>query len=154
MVGVARRVSVAASALALSVLFVSPVFGQAKPATPTTSAPAAPAKWVPPMKGIATIEVIRGTGKRNMKTNDVETLLKIRNTSKGSIALLGIEEFWYNQKREIVSGDSQKVKRLINPGEIVEITMKSPWKEGLYTSQYTFNHANGKIEAKSVKKFE
>ena len=52
-----------------------------------------------------------------------------------------------------VSGDTQRVKRLINPGEIVEVTTKSPYKEGLYTNLYTFVHANGKIDAKAVTKF-
>jgi hypothetical protein len=82
------------------------------------------------------------------------TVIKVKNTSKGPIALLGVEEFWYNQKGTIISGDSQKVKKLIAPGEIVDVTMKSPWKDGFYSNNYLFTHANGKIDAKRVKKFQ
>ncbi|HXW07032.1 MAG TPA: hypothetical protein VD833_17495 [Vicinamibacterales bacterium] len=147
-----RRVVVPALAFAFSVFVCAAAYGQAQPAAPAAPAPAAQAKWIPPIKGVATIEVIRGKPAR--KGNEIVTILKIKNTSKGPIALLGVDEYWYNQKREVVSGDSEKVKRLINPGEIVEVTMSSPWKEGLYTNQYVFNHANGKIDAKAVQKFQ
>jgi hypothetical protein len=146
-----RRVAVPALAFTLSALVAGPVFGQAKPAAPTSSAPAAPAKWIPPVKGLATIEVMPGKSLR--KGNDLVTVLKVKNTSKGPIALLGVDEYWYNKKRETVSGDSQKVRKLIQPGEIVEVTMTSPWKADIDTNQYMFSHANGKIDAKRVTKF-
>jgi hypothetical protein len=149
-----RRVYVPFLVFAFSVVAISSAYAQAKPAAPASTAPAAPAKWVPAVKGIATIEFMQSASKKNPKTNELETVLKIKNTSKGSIALLGVEEFWYNQKREIVSGDSHKIKRLLNPGEVVEVTMSSPWKDGLYISQYVFTHANGKVEPKKVKKLE
>jgi hypothetical protein len=148
----ARRVVVPALAFAFSALIVSTTAGQAKPAPQTTPAPAAPAKWIPPVKGIATIEMMSTQPKR--QGNDLVTIIKVKNTSKGPIALLGVDEFWYNKKGEIISGDSQKVKKLIAPGEIVEVTMKSPWKAEVFSNNYRFSHANGKIDAKRVKKFE
>ena len=125
----------------------------AQPATQAAAAPAAAAKWVPPVKGLATAEVLRGPSKK--VGNDMVTVLQIKNTSKGAIALLGVEEIWYDNStpRKIVTGDQQKVKKLINPGEITEVTMKSPYKPGLSVSQYMFTHANGKVDAKAVKKF-
>jgi hypothetical protein len=143
----------AALAVAIFVAAAGALFAQTPSASQASAPPAAPAKWIPPVKGIATIEVIRGTPRR--VGNDIVSVLQIKNTSKGAIALLGVEELWYDNStpRKIVSGDQQKVKKLINPGEVVEVTVKSPYKAGLAINQYQFTHANGKIDAKAVKKF-
>ena len=149
-----------AFASALSVIVTaaaaSGVFAQA--AQPAASAPAqapapaARAKWMPPVKGVATIEVIRGNPKHVGK--EVHTLLKIRNTSSGPIALLRADEYWYDRSRKMVSGDTQRHMKPLQPGEIVEITMKSPLKPDLAQSQVNFAHANGTIQAKGVKQFK
>ena len=125
---------------------------KATPATPTaTTAPAAKAKFVPLVKGVANIEVIQGASKAVGK--DIVTVLKIKNTSDGSIGMLRVDELWYNKDLKHVSGDSQAIRRAILPGEIVEVTLKSPTVPNLYRSQYSFSHANGTIKAKAVKKF-
>ena len=147
-----------ASAVTLfcSVLSTSDVLAQAK--TPPAqspaakAAPAAPAKWVRPVKGTATIEIIRGAPKKI--GSDIVTVLRIKNTSSGSIALLKIDEYWYDRKLAVVSGDQQRITRPFNPGEIVEVTMKSPMKPDLYTNQYQFSHAQGDIKVTAVKKFQ
>jgi hypothetical protein len=124
----------------------------ATPATPTAAAAtAAKAKFAPVVKGLASIQIIQGKPKQ--VGGDIVTVLKIKNTSSGAIALLRVDELWYNQKREQVTGDSEKVLKPIQPGEIVDITMKSPTKPNLYVSQYAFSHVNGKVDVKSVKKF-
>jgi hypothetical protein len=125
---------------------------KATPATPTaTSAPATKAKFVPLVKGVAEIEVIQGASKAVGK--DIVTVLKIKNTSSGSIGLLRVDELWYNKDLKHVTGDSQAIRRAILPGEIVEVTLKSPTVPNLYRSQYSFSHAGGTIKAKAVKKF-
>ena len=53
------------------------------------------------MKGEATVEFIEG--KPTTVKGEIQTKMKVRNTSKGSIALLSVEEIWYNTKREIAS---------------------------------------------------
>ena len=146
-----RSALAAVAALCVSAL-VSPVFAQAaKPATPTSTASAAPAKWLKPVKGTAYVEVIRGQSKR--VGNDMVTALKIKNTSDGAIALLRVDEIWYDHKLKQVTGDSYSFHRPLNPGEVVDVTLKSPVRPDLYQSQYAFSHANGKINAKQVKKF-
>lgn len=147
-----------AFAPALAVIFcaatASAAFAQAKPSTaPTTAAPAQKAKWVAPVKGLATIEVIRGEPKPVGK--EVHTVLKIRNTSQGAIALLRADEYWYDKNRNLASGDTQRWPKPFNPGEIIEITMKSPLKPGtpLVQSLVKFAHANGDIRATGVKQF-
>ena len=148
-----------AVASALAVIFCaaagSAAFAQAAKQAASTpapaQAPAARAKWVAPIKGVATIEVIRSNPKQVGK--EVWTVLKIKNTSAGAISLLRADEYWYDTSRKMVTGDTQRWRQPLNPGEIIEITMKSPIKPNLTQSQINFAHANGTIQAKGVKKF-
>ena len=145
-----------------TLLVVPSAFGQAKPtaqapaakaaATTGVTAPATPAKWLKPVKGMAYVEIIRGPMKR--VGGDLVTVLKIRNTSAGAISLLKVDEYWYDKKMKIVTGDSQPYRKPFNAGEVIEITMRSPFKPDLYRSQHAFSHANGTVSAKEVKKFE
>ncbi len=115
--------------------------------------PAQKAKFVPPVKGVATIEVIQTAPKRAGK--DMVTVIKVRNTSKGSINLLKADEYWYDKNAKIVSGAPYAHTRApILPGEVVEITLRSPYNMQMKQNQVIFTHANGKIEAKSVKAFK
>jgi hypothetical protein len=151
-----RSAFVSAAALVCLLVSAPVVLAQAAKATPATSAaaqaaPPAKAKFVPLVKGVAEIEVIQSPSKKVGK--EIWTVLKIKNTSSGSIGLLRVDELWYNKDLKHVSGDSQSIKRAMLPGEVVEVTLKSPEVPNLYRSQYAFSHANGTIKAKSVKKF-
>lgn len=116
-------------------------------------APAKPAKYIPPVKGVATIEVIQAPSKR--VGNEMVTVLKVRNTSKGSINLLKADEYWYDTKMQIVSGSQYAHKKApIQPGEIVEVTLRSPVKPNMSRNQIMFRHANGDAKATPVKAFK
>lgn len=152
-----RRFALAAVACLLFAWIPSVSASQAKPAPPAP-APAggatstAPAKWVPPMKGLVTVDFIQG--KPEKVKGDIVTKLKIRNTSKGAIALLSVEELWYNSKREIVSNSGAvKNKSLLNPGDVAELTLVSPSKPDLYTNMLSFKHAYGDVKPTKVTKF-
>jgi hypothetical protein len=148
-----RRISVPVLSFAIvSLSLCSPVYGQAKPASTAQASPVKPAKWAAPLKGEGTIEVIRG--KPRHVGDNMESLLKIKNTSKAPLALVTVEEYWYNAKRETVSGDTQRHKALLQPGEIVEITTKSPYRADMSVNLFMFRHANGKITAKAVANFK
>jgi hypothetical protein len=131
-----------------------PAQAAATKAAPTTGTPAAPAKFVSPVKGAATIDVFAPPAHKI--GNDMVTTMKIKNTSAGPIALLKVEVYWYDKKPkpEIVTGDTAVWKKPFQPGEIIEVTLKSPMKPGveLYASKYQFTHANGSIKPTSVKK--
>ena len=142
-----RRIALIAAAYLVAALIPSLSHAQAAPAA--QSAPAAP-KWVPPIKGEASVEFVQGTPSR--VKGEVQTKMKVRNTSKGSIALLSVEEIWYNSKREIASSGIFRVKSLIPPGEIVEFTISSPEKPDLQQNMLMFKHANGTIKPTKVKK--
>ena len=158
-----RHAFAPALALVLAVLLVaSSASAQARPgaqapatkAAPVTAAPApaAPARFVKMYKGVADIEVMQGTPKR--VGADMVTVLKIRSMAPGALSLLKVDEYWYDHSMKVVSGDSQPYRKPFNPGEIIEITLKSPIKPDLYKNQFAFSHANGQVKAKAVKKFD
>jgi hypothetical protein len=147
-----RRHSVPLFVLLVSAAFTIQAFAQATPAKQTAPAPAAPVKWMPPLKGEGTVEVIKGQPRR--VGPDMVTTMKVRNTSKSPLALLTVDEYWYgNASADAVSGDTQRYKSLLNPGEVVEITMRSPFRADMNRSQILFKHANGSVKAKQVAKF-
>ena len=133
---------------------VPPPTDQTKPpaAAPATQAPAAPARYYKPVKGIAAIQIIPSASKR--VGSDIVTTIKIKNMASGSIALLKIDEYWYDKNNQVVTGDTQSWRKPFNPGEIIEMTLRSPYKAGLANSQYMYSHVNGKIDVKAVKKFD
>jgi hypothetical protein len=150
-----------AAALLCSMFVVSTAFAQAKPAQASASkaaaqttaqAPATAAKFVKPIKGVANIELIKGAP--NKVKGDIVTVMKIKNTSNGAINLLKVDEYWYNKKRVVVTGTSESYRKPFHPGEIIEITLRSPEKPDLYQPQWAFSHANGTVEVKAVKKFQ
>ena len=147
-----RRFALIAAVCLVAGSTPSTLQAQAKPAAqaPAPAAPPAPAKWVPPVKGEATVDFLQGTPSR--VKGEVLTKMKVRNTSKGSIALLSVEEIWYNSKREIASNGIYRHKQLLPPGEIIEFTIASPEKPDLQQDMLMFKHANGTVKPNRVKK--
>lgn len=151
-----------ALASACSVLLVASASAQSRPgaqapatkAAPVTAAPApaAPARFTKMVKGTAEIQIIQAAPKK--QAGDMVTVMKIRNMSPAAISLLKVDEYWYDKKMQVVSGDSQAYRRPFNPGEVIEITLKSPVKPDLYKNQFAFSHANGDVKVKAVKKFD
>jgi hypothetical protein len=141
-----------ACAVALLVASPAPLFAQAEPAKGDGAATPARAKFVPPLKGLATIEVLPAQSRRVGK--EIVTTFKIKNTSNAPIALLKLDEYWYDKGGKLVSTDTQRHRQPFMPGEIIEITTRAPDMPGAASAQRTFSHANGKVEAKAVKKLE
>ena len=154
-----KRFAFASSVMLVLTFAAAPVFAQAKaaqaPATkaaPATAAPALPAKFVKTLKGTADIQFIQMPSKK--VGGDIVTVLKIKNLSPLAVSLLKVDEYWYDKTRQVVTGDSQPWRKPFMPGEVIEITMRSPYKPDLTSSQYQFSHAGGHVNLKRVKKFE
>jgi hypothetical protein len=155
-----KRFAFASSVTLLLTLAAATAFAQGKaaqpPATkaaPTASpAPAAPAKFVRTLKGTADIQFIQLPSKK--VGGDIVTVLKVKNLSPLAVSLLKVDEYWYDKTRQVVTGDSQPWRKPFMPGEIIEVTMRSPFKPNLTMSQYQFSHAGGKVNLKRVTKFE
>ncbi len=159
-----KRVALTSAALLCCLALAPAAFAQASKAGATTTPaqvahpppqsaipPPVRARMATPVKGTAFIEVIQGQSKTVGK--DVVTVTRVKNVSNAPIAGLRIDEYWYDKRLAQVSGTTERVRAPIAAGEIVEITTKSPTKPDLYKSQQLFSHANGKINAKAVKKF-
>jgi len=143
---------------------VSPAFGQAKTpppakavaAAPAAPAPAAPAKWVPPVKGTATIQVVRGPAK--VVGKEIVTTFKFKNMSTGSINLLKADQDWYDKGdsggRKLVTSATAFYRKPFLPGEVIDFELRAPLVGKPDIDRIMFTHANGKIDAKVVKKFD
>ena len=133
-----------------------PAVAQAKAAAPAAApAPAAKAGFVTPLKGEGAVQVVPGTSKFDAKSKEVVTTYKVKNMSSAPIAMLKVDEYWY-EKGKMVSTDTQRYKKPFQPGEIVEITTRAPAATPptpTWTKTATFSHMNGKITAKAVKAF-
>ena len=146
------------SALAPAVTFLcsavlaTTALAQAQPAAPTTPATAQKAKFAMPLKGEASIQVIQGDSKFVGK--EIVTVYKIKNMSKAPIAMLKLEEYWYDKGGKLVTMDTQRYKQPFQPGEVIELTTHAPGNANAARKQAQFVHANGKVTAKGVKKFE
>ena len=146
-----RRAAFTTIVLAGCVAFAPAAFAQSPPAATPASAPAVnKARMAVPVKGTAYIEVISSPSK--VVGGDIVTLLKVKNVSAAPIAGLRVDQYWYDAKEQ-VTGDTQRVRFPIAPGEIVEVTMKAPTKPGVVNNRTMFQHAGGKVDAKGVKKF-
>jgi hypothetical protein len=154
-----KRFAFASSVMLLLILAAATVFAQSKAAqapaakaVPATAAPALPAKFVKTLKGTADIQFIQMPSKK--VGGDIVTVLKVKNLSSLAVSLLKVDEYWYDKTRQVVTGDSQPWRKPFMPGEVIEITMRSPYKPDLTSSQYQFSHAGGHVNLKRVKKFD
>jgi hypothetical protein len=138
--------------LILCTVFATSTLAQAQPAAPAAAAPAAKAKFATPVKGDVTVHVIQGQSKRVNK--ELVTTYKIKNMASGPIALLKIDEYWYDKGGKMVSTDTRRHKQPFQPGEIIEITTYAPDLPGAARSQATFSHANGKVKVERVKQLK
>lgn len=115
------------------------------------AAPAAKPKFVEPVHGFATIHVLKPVTK--VKGNEVVTSLSVKNAMVAPIAGLKLDEYWYDKAGNIIGGDSQRMKRLLQPGEVYVFELHTPKDPKMNRNSYQFSHANGKIKAESVPKF-
>ena len=167
-----KRLAFASSVIVLLAFGAVSVFAQSKPAqapaaksstqapatnaapATTQQAPAAPAKFIKPLKGTADIQFMEVSAKH--VGSDIVTVLKVKNMSNAPISLLKVDEYWYNKATPpvVTTGDTQAYRKPFMPGEIIELTLKAPYKSDISVSQYMFSHAGGQVTPKRVKKFD
>jgi hypothetical protein len=125
-----------------------------KPAAPApAAAPAeAPKKWVEPVKGTAVIQLLKPTIK--VVGKEVVTTIKLKNGSAAPVAGLRIDEYWYDKGGSMLGGDTYRHKRLLQPGEVLAIELKTPKDPKMNANSYQFTHANGKCQVDTVKKLD
>ena len=121
----------------------------AQPANPAPTA--ASAERVPAIRGVAEVQLTKPVTKR--VGNEIVTTMKVKNTSTtASIAGLKIDEFWYDKAGTPVTGDTFRHRMPLQPGEIVEVTLRTPVNARMDRNQYQFGHANGDVKTTFVPK--
>ena len=113
----------------------------------------ASAKFVPPIHGVAEVELTKPVTKR--VGNEIVTTIRVKNTSTtNSIAGLRVDDYWYDTAGALVTRSTYRHREPLQPGEIVEVTLRTPVNPKMDRNQYRFVHANGDIETTVVPELE
>jgi hypothetical protein len=114
-------------------------------------APTTPGKLVAPVRGQAELGFTNPVSKR--VGNMIVTTIKVKNLSKGAIAGLKVDEFWYDKKGDPVTGSQPfRYRKPLQPGEVIEVELKVPTDPRMDRNQYKFEHANGTIKTTKLPK--
>jgi hypothetical protein len=106
-------------------------------------------KLVAPVRGEARIGHTRPDTK--VVKDEVVTVFQVKNLMAQPIAGLRIEEFWYDKANNLVPGASETVRKPIQPGEVVTVTLRTPKDSRMSQNRYRFSHANGAIKPELMK---
>ena len=138
-------------ALAAALGFLcAPVALAQTPAQP--AAPAAPRKLISPYRGDATVEYTPPVTKRNGA--NIVTTMTLKNTSPGPLAGFRLEESWADKTGNLAGGDVYRPPRPWMPGEVINVTLTTPFNARMQNNSYNFVHANGNVKPKKVPKIE
>jgi hypothetical protein len=128
----------------------APEVAQAPPAT-TAKPTDAPRKLVAPVRGEAEIGYLNPISRR--KGNMIITTIRIKNLSKGVIAGLKVDEFWYDKAGQPVTGaQSFRYRKPFLPDEVIDVVLEVPTHPQMDRNQYKFEHANGTIKTTRLQK--
>jgi len=137
-----------ALAAALGFLFAPGALAQ----TPAPAASAAPRKLISPFRGDATVEFTAPNTKRN--GNNIVTTMTVKNTSPGPLAGFRLEENWADATGNLAGGDIYRHPRPFMPGEIINVTLTTPFSPRMKNNSYNFIQANGNVKPRKVAKIE
>jgi hypothetical protein len=145
---------VTAVVLLATTAFVQQANAQSKAAPPAAAAQpsAAPVRLAPPVRGEAELGYTKPVSKRSPDGKFVVTSIKVKNLSQGSIAGLKVDEYWYDKAGDPVTGDTFRYRKPLAPGEVIEVTLRTPVNPKMDRNQYKFEHANGTIKTKALPK--
>ena len=107
-------------------------------------------KLIPPAQGEVPIEF---TAPVSTRTKDaIKTTVMVKNVGTAPIARLTINETWFSDAGAVVSGNRGFIDGLLQPGEVKQILIDTPFKTGMSRSSMKFSHANGSVKEKRVAK--
>lgn len=113
---------------------------------------AAQRKLISPQRGEANVEITKPNTK--VVKGEVITVIMVKNVSPAPIALLKVEENWYDKGGNPIGGDIFRHLKPFMPGEVLKVELRSPRRPGMDSNQYQFSHANGTIKTTVVPKLE
>jgi hypothetical protein len=111
---------------------------------------------VPTQRGQAEIGYTQPTARRG--TGDDRgfniTSIRVRNLSQNAIAGFQVDEFWYDQAGNTVTGDQARRRLPIFVNEVCDIELRVPVVSAMDRSNYEFSHQNGDIKATLLEDIE
>jgi hypothetical protein len=105
--------------------------------------------FTPPVKGEALIDFTQPVTKR-VKAN-VVTTIRVKNTSTAPIARLQVTETWYDKGGAVVAGGKGVIASLLQPQDVQEIVITTPFNSKMSSNNWNFSHANGTVKVNKVK---
>jgi len=103
---------------------------------------------IPTQRGPAGVSYTRPTTRR--RSNFMVTTFRIRNESSNAIAGFQIDEFWFDDEGNTVTGDRVRFREPILSGQVVDIELQVPRVASMSRSNYEFTHQNGDINTALV----
>ena len=124
----------------------------AAPKAPEFKTVLAGKKFTPPVRGQATIDIVRTPTRREGTT--LVTRIQVKNTSAAPIARLQVAETWYDKSNNIIPGGKGEIPGLLQPGDVDTIEVRTPTNPNMNASKLMFTHANGTVDVKAVKSLD
>jgi hypothetical protein len=145
------RARSAVAATVVGVSFVGAVaFAQPPPPTaPPMTSVLAGKKFSPPVKGEATIDIVKTPTKREGTT--LVTRITVKNTSAAPIGRLKVAETWFDKDGNMIPGADAVINGLLQPNEVQVLELRTPVNLKMAQSQLQFSHANGTVKPHSVR---
>jgi hypothetical protein len=145
------RFGVAATLVALTVGAGPALAQQAPNLTPVLAGK----KFVTPIKGQADVEFTKANVEpRTKDSNIVVSTFFVKNVSERPIARLTVDDTWYDDKGQVITGGKGVIQGLLNPGEVKEMRIETTWNAKMKTNNWSFSHANGAVIPKQVDMME
>ena len=107
------------------------------------------ARLVAPVRGEARIATLKPDTK--VVGADVVTTIQVKNLMTAPVAGFRVEEFWYDKENNLVPGSREIVRKPIQPGEVVTVTLHTPKDARMSRNTYRYSHANGSVKAELMK---
>ena len=100
------------------------------------------------------VATIRGPGqvgylqpRPRRDSGDMVTTFRVQNISNGALAGFKVDEFWYDDDGETVTGGTFLMQRPFLEDQIIEVEIRTPRSPRMARSNYEFSHKNGVVEA-------
>ena len=142
----------AAAAFAVTTMFAAATLaGQGAQAPPMTQVLAG-RKFQQPARGEVIIEYGAPTTKR--EKDMVVTRVTVKNVGTAPIARLTFTETWYAKDNSVVTANKGVINGLLQPDEIQEMEIRTPFNVKMNAPRQAFSHANGTVKPTRVPKLE
>ena len=107
--------------------------------------------FVPPVRGEALVQF---TGPETQRDGDeVIITFQVKNAALAPIPRLTIAVTWYDRDDNVIGGGRGFINGLLQPDEIQEIVIRTPYSARMNTNNFNFSHANGSVKPERLAEF-